>query len=312
MPRVQVKQVLSYGPVLVVIAALLWAFDGILRRSLYVLPPITIVFYEHLIGAVILAPFIARGFKFKSMTKQIWGLLILVSLLSGLLGTLWFTTALAMTNFIPFSVVFLLQKLQPLFAISTAALFLKEKITKKYAPWAALSLVAAYFVTFPNGMINLSTGAGTLGAALFAFGAAAAWGSSTTFSRMVLQKISHTQATGWRFALTTLFSLVGVFALGAQASLSAVGGSEVIRLVTIALSTGMVALWLYYRGLAKTEAKVATLLELVFPLVAVFIDMVLYKSFLQPTQYLAALVLVFAMYQVGKSGVVAEGDKIVA
>ena len=34
-------------------------------------------------------------------------------LLSGVLGTLWFTTALLQVNFIPFSVVFLLQKLQP-------------------------------------------------------------------------------------------------------------------------------------------------------------------------------------------------------
>lgn len=302
----QLQKVLSYGPVLIVIAALLWAFDGILRRSLYSLPPITIVFYEHLIGSLILAPFLVKGFQLKKMTKQVWGLLVGISLLSGLLGTLWFTTALAMTNFIPFSVVFLLQKLQPLFAITTAAFFLREKITKSYAPWAALSLIAAYFVTFPNGVINVSTGAGTLGAALFALGAAAAWGSSTTFSRMVLKKITHTQATSWRFTLTTIFSLVAVFILGAQSSLSSVGGAEVTRLLTIALSTGMVALWLYYRGLAKTEAKVATLLELAFPLVAVFIDMVLYKSFLQPSQYLAALVLVFAMYQVGKEGAQVE------
>jgi|GEM_PF-6089222 len=35
-------------------------------------------------------------------------------------------------------------------------------------------------------------------------------------------------------------------------------------------------------------------------LIAVFIDMFLYKTFLAPTQYLAAVVLMFAIYRVGK------------
>lgn len=291
------------GPVLIVIAALLWALDGVLRRSLFSLPPITIVFLEHLIGSLLLIPFVLRTFDAKKMTKQVWLLLTVIALLSGLLGTLWFTTALVKTNFIPFSVVFLLQKLQPIFAIVTAAVLLKEKVTKQYLPWAGMALVSAYFVTFPNGVVNFGTGGDTVTAALFAVGAAAAWGSATAFSRMLLTKIPHTQATGWRFFLTTLFAGVGLFILNAQASISAVEPSQLLRLLVIALSTGMLALWLYYRGLEKTEAKISTLLELAFPLLAVFIDMVLYKSFLQPTQYIAALVLMFAIYQVGKLGV---------
>ena len=41
------------GPVLIIIAALLWAFDGLIRQHLYTLPPITIIFFEHLIGFII-------------------------------------------------------------------------------------------------------------------------------------------------------------------------------------------------------------------------------------------------------------------
>lgn len=299
----QLKKIANLGPVLIVVAAALWALDGILRRSLFSLPPITIVFYEHLIGALLLAPFIARGFIKEKMSGKVWGLLIIISLLSGLLGTLWFTTALVKTNFIPFSVVFLLQKLQPLFAISSAAVLLNEKLTRKYIPWALLALLAAYFVTFPNGLVNFQTGAGTVIAALFALGAAAAWGTSTTFSRMVLKEIPHTQATGWRFILTTMFAGAGVFILGARQSIGAIEVSQLGRLLVIALSTGMVALWLYYRGLEKTQAKIATLLELTFPLLAVFIDMFVYQTYLVPTQYLAALVLMFAMYKVGQLGI---------
>lgn len=298
----QLKKYFSLGPLLIVMAAVLWALDGILRRSLYTLPPITIVFLEHLLGSVLLVPIVWKGYEAKKMTSQVWGLLLFVSLLSGLLGTLWFTTALIKTSYIPFSVVFLLQKLQPLFAISTAAVFLKEKISKDYLPWAVIALLAGYFVTFPNGMINMQTGGETVLAALFAFGAAAAWGSATTFSRMILQKISDSQALGWRFMITTVLAGIGLFVFNAQASLSQVTLAQIAMLLVIALSTGMVALWVYYRGLARTEAKIATILELAFPLLAVFIDMVMYKTFLQPGQYLAATVLFYAMYHVGKLG----------
>lgn len=294
------EKVWSTGPILIVIAAVLWALDGILRRSLYELPPVTIVFYEHLIGAILLAPFVADRFRLEKITKREWGLVIIIALMSGLLGTLFFTTALGQVNFIPFSVVFLLQKLQPLFAITSAALLLGEKVTRKYLPWAGLALLAAYFVTFPGGVVNVATGAGTAMAALFAFGAAACWGTATTFSRMLLLKVSNTMATGLRFITTTVFAGVAVAIMGQLPSLLMPTPSQFGRFVIIALSTGMVALWLYYRGLKQTEAKISTILELAFPLLAVFIDMFVYKSWLQPTQYLAAGVLMFAMYRVAK------------
>ena len=155
------------GPYLIIIAAILWALDGILRRSLFDLPPIIIVFYEHLIGLIILSPFLLFKIKKLRFSKKEWGALILISILSGVLGTLWFTTALIKVNFISFSVVFLLQKLQPIFATIFAVIFLKEKITGAYVKWALLALAAAYFVTFKNGLVNFDTGQGTIIAALF-------------------------------------------------------------------------------------------------------------------------------------------------
>src|SRR3989344_2210171 len=47
-------KVKQFGPLFIIIAALIWSFDGVLRRSLYSLPPAVIVFYEHILGAVIL------------------------------------------------------------------------------------------------------------------------------------------------------------------------------------------------------------------------------------------------------------------
>jgi len=288
------------GPVLIAIAALLWGLDGILRRSLYTLQPITIVFFEHLIGAIILLPFLIRIWGREKLTKNEWWAILLVSLLSGVLGTLFFTTALAKVNFIPFSVVFLLQKLQPVFTMAFAALVLKEKLTKHYAIWAAVAIGAAFFVTFPGGRVDMGDGGGAMMAALFALLAAIAWASSTAFSRYTLLNHSNTLITGLRFGLTTLMALPLVFMLGAKNELTTVNGSQFSYLLAIAFSTGMVALWIYYRGLKTTPASVSTIIELLFPLAAVFIDIFLYKTTLAPSQYFAAMILLFAAYRVAR------------
>lgn len=294
------SSVRTYGPPFIILAAVLWGLDGILRRSLFSLPPIIIVFYEHLLGAILIFPFVVRRWREEHWSRREWAALGLVSLLSGVLGTLWFTTALLKVNFIAFSVVFLLQKLQPVFAAGTAALLLKERLDHRYLRWAAVAVGAAYFVTFPGGIVNFGGGAGRAAAALFALGAAFAWGTSTAFSRFALLKHSQTLVTGYRFFLTVPLALFFVLGLGAKSHLDIPTTDQFLRLLAIALTTGMVALWIYYRGLKFTEAKVSTILELVFPLTAVVIDIVLYDTVLAGSQYLAAAVLLYAVYRVSR------------
>ena len=290
------------GPIFIIIAAFLWAFDGLIRQHLYTLPPITIIFFEHLIGLIILSPFIFQYVLRTRLTKRDWWLIVLIAVLSGLLGTLWFTTALGRVHFISISVVFLLQKLQPIFAITTAAIFLKEKLHKKYIIWAALALVSAYFVTFPNGAVNLQTGQGTIIAALYALGAAFAWGSSTTFSKMLLNKVDFKVSTFYRFLITLLVALPFLLLYGhtAAGSLAIPALPQFGLLALIAVSTGMVALLIYYRGLAKTPVHISTILELTFPFVAILLDFIVNYTVLSITQWVAALVLVGSIYKIAK------------
>ena len=129
------------GPIFIIIAAFLWAFDGLIRQHLYSLPPITIIFFEHLIGLIILSPFVFKYILATKPTRREWWLIVLIAILSGLFGTLWFTTALGKIGYITVSVVFLLQKLQPIFAITTARIFLKEQMDKRYIKWAIIAIV---------------------------------------------------------------------------------------------------------------------------------------------------------------------------
>jgi drug/metabolite transporter (DMT)-like permease len=287
------------GPMLITAAAVLWAFDGIIRRSLFSLSPLAIVFFEHLTGTLFLLPMILKTRW--GAVKKVAGPLAFVTVFSGLLGTLWFTSALLAVQFIPFSVVFLLQKLQPVFAVGSAKLLLKEQVSKQYLLFALLALIAAYFVTFPNGRVSWNE-PGSAIAALYALGAAFGWGVSTTFSKKMLTVLPSQQATGVRFVATTL--LAGVVLLVTQG----IGGTPLptaaqwSRFVFIALSTGMGALLVYYHGLKKTPVRVATILELVFPLLAVAIDAMVYHTSLLPSQYVAAAILLYAASRVAQTG----------
>ena len=288
------------GPIFILVAATLWAFDGLIRQHLYTLPPITIIFFEHLFGLIILFPFVFKYLFKTKLSSREWGLVVLVSVLSGLLGTLWFTTALVKVNFISISVVFLLQKLQPIFAITSARIFLKEKLDKRYIKWALLAVLSAFFVTFPNGYVNLTTGAGTAIAALYALGAAFAWGTSTTFSKMLLGKVDFKISTFYRFLITVLIALPVLLLFGQGASLSTPTISQFGFLALIAVSTGMVALLFYYRGLAKTSVHISTILELTFPFIAIMLDMIVNNTVLSVSQWAAAFVLVFSIYQIAR------------
>lgn len=292
---------IKYGSTAVVVAALLWSLDGLLRRHLYSLPAPVIVFWEHVFGLVLLAPIIIASFKaFKKLTRKQWLAIIGVSFLSGAVGTILYTAALGRVNFIPFSVVVLLQQLNPIFAIGAAAVLLKEPLTKKFFGLAAVALVGAYLVSFPDLSVNLSTGKGTLIAALFAVGAAASWGVSTAFSRYALKDTSSLHITAARFGFTPIFALLFVFLSGSTSSLGALTFEQFKYIVAITFSTGLVALMIYYFGLKRVLASRAAVLELAWPASAVFVGYVWLDQGLSATQIVGALLLTGTIYLIAK------------
>nr|MBP9782027.1 DMT family transporter [Candidatus Woesebacteria bacterium] len=126
------------------------------------------------------------------------------------------------------------------------------------------------------------------------------WGIGTTFSKLLLNEVSEKAGIVLRYYGATVLAFMAIFVLGKSDQIITVAPTEIGRLIFIAFTTGLAAMYLYYKGLKVTQAKVATIMELTFPLLAVFVDMFLYKTFLAPTQYLAAGVLLFAMYRVSK------------
>src|SRR3989344_3583682 len=151
----------KYSFLFIVLASVLWSLDGLLRRSLYTLPPTVVVFYEHLLGFVLLFPFLVKQLSLiKKLSKRNFLAFLWIALLSGVLGTVMYTAALGQVGYIKYSVVVLLQQLQPLFVVVFARLVLKEHITSLYLRWAGLALVAAYLLSFPTLAIRFSQNRG--------------------------------------------------------------------------------------------------------------------------------------------------------
>lgn len=291
----------KYSFLFIVLASILWSFDGLLRRSLYALPSMIVVLYEHVIGLILLLPFIAKDLpKLRLLTRKDVLAFLWISLMSGVLGTVMYTAALGQINYIQYSVVVLLQQIEPLFALIFAQILLHEKITRRYTIWAIPAVLSAYLVSFPDLRINLTTQSGQVMAVFLAIGAAFAWGSSTAFSRFVLKKIPFQVATAIRFGLTIPLAFGFVISTGATSQLTNLAASQWHALFLIALTTGMVAMLIYYRGLKFTEAKVSAIAELTWPLSAVFIGYYFFNERLTLTQIAGAGILLISMYQIGK------------
>ncbi|HSX45917.1 MAG TPA: DMT family transporter [Candidatus Saccharimonadia bacterium] len=291
----------KFGAPALIVAALLFSVDGLLRRHLFALPAPVIVFWEHTLGFLILLPFILASLKyFKQLTRKQWFAIAGVAFLSGAVATILYTAALGRIQYIPFSVVVLLQQLNPVFAISTAALLLHEPLSRRFYALSAVALVAAYFLWLPHGTVNLSTGKGTFMAGLMALGAAAAWGISTAFSKYSLKNTSTVHITALRFGITPFFALIFVALSGSMHAVGSITLDQLKYLVAITFSTGMVALLIYYFGLKRVMASQSAILELAWPISAVVVGYIWLGQGLTGEQAAAAAVLTGAIYFIAR------------
>lgn len=290
------KAVKYLGPGAVMLAAVLWAVDGLLRQKLSDVPAFQIILLEHAIGAVVFLPVLIRGWKeVTALRERAWISVAWVSILGGIVGTVAYTKALSYVEYIDLTVVVLLQKLQPLFAISLAAVVLKEKLTRRFFILAVVALLGGYLVTFGSSSIA-QMNEKTMVAALLAFVAAFAWGSSTVLGKHALKRLSFFTLTALRLWVTAIVAGTIFLSLWNRPDVLALSSDQWITILIIVFSTGSVALFIYYFGLKKVPASHATIYELFWPLTAVLFDWVLKGHVLQPMQILGALLLLGASF----------------
>lgn len=287
----------ALGALAVVLAAVLWSADGFLRQELYSAPSMLVVALEHAFGTLLYAPFVARGWAtVRSLRGRDWALLVGLCAVSGLLALFLYTKALSYVGYVPLSVVVLLQKTQPFFAVACAVVLLRERLTPRFVAAGLAAVAGGYLTTFGWNAPDWSADGSTIAAALMAVGAAACWGGATAFSKKLLDGRSPAVLTGLRLAVTAVMACALSAALGQAGAAAALTASQWISLVAIACTAGGVALGIYYWGLRRIPASHSTVYELAWPLSAMALDYGVNGVVLSPAQLAGGAVLLAAMF----------------
>ena len=300
----------AWGPALVFLAAVLWATDAPFRAHLTEgLSSNFIVFGEHFVDVLIAIPILIWNWAdVKKISWREWLAIAVIAIGGSALASVAFTQAFHYVN--P-SVAILLQKVQPLIAITLAGVFLGEKLRKNFWLWAFLALFGAYLISFPQLTPQLYTGEvfnpNTMGV-LLALAAAVLWGGSTVLGKYVLRTTAFQTLTALRFIVAFIF--LGF--LNAFQHTFPVWGSvtptDWLFIAIIALASGVFSLFLYYFGLQYTKASIATLAELGFPLAAVVVNAYFIVGVMQPGttlglyvgQWLGTMLLLLALYMLSR------------
>ena len=279
-------------PALAVIgAAILWSLDGYIRQNLFALPSFLIISLEHVIGAIIFFPLLIKGWtEIYTLSQRGWISVLWISICGGVLGTFFYTKALSYVEYIDLSVVVLLQKLQPFFAIALAAIILREKITKRFFILAVTAVVGGYLITFGNNPIA-NWNDKTIIAALLALLAAFSWGSSTVLGKHALNQISFMTITALRLTITAAITLFIIISNSQYELITEMSFTNWSYIILIVISSGSIALFIYYYGLNHLPASHVTIYELFWPLSAVTIDWFIYERVMTAYQFIGAIIL---------------------
>ncbi len=290
-------------------AAMMWGFDAVvLTPRLFNLNVIYVVFMLHALPFAVMQPILFREYAWiKKMRPSDLTFLFLVALFGGAIGTIAIVKALFLVEFKHLTVVALLQKLQPVFAILLARVVLKERLSKYFLLWSIIAIIGGYFLTFEFNVPTLAHNGKMLPAALFALLAAFSFGSATVFGKRILGLLPFQTALFFRYGLTTLIMLVFVLATGTLSQVAVTTQTNWVFFCIIGLTTGSGAILLYYYGLRHISAGVATICELLFPISSILFDYIFNGNVLSPIQWFSATIMLFAIYQIGTAPPAVKG-----
>lgn len=288
------------GAAAICAAAALWGLDGVvLTPRLHNLQVLWVVFLLHAMPFLLMQPFLGRAYsRLRHLDLGQWATLIAVAVSGGVLGTLAIVRALFLVDFNQLSVVVLLQKFQPVFAVLLAALLLNERLTRGFLGWVAVAVGGGYLLTFGWSLPDVSGGARSIEAAGMALLAAASFGAATVFGKRLLDSLHFGDATFARYGLTTVLTAALLLVTGTGLPFASVTRENWMMISIIAVTTGSGALFLYYFGLQRVPARIAAICELCLPLSAVAFDYFVNGSLLSPIQIAGALLMIGSITRV--------------
>lgn len=295
------KKLFSYkGAIAISLAAMMWGIDGVLLTpNLYNLDVPFVVMMLHLLPFIFMSLFLYKEFsRLKEFSKSQLLVLLLIALLGGCVGTQAIVKALFLVNFKHLTAVVMIQKLQPVFAILLATIFLREKLSNRFILWASMAIMAGYFMTFGWALPDFETGGDTVLASLFALLAAFSFGSATVLGKKAVGTMDFKTTTFYRYMFTSIIMIVWVAIASDFKEIMEVTTINWTMFALIGLTTGSGAVLLFYYGLKRVPAVVSTICELMFPITALLLDYFVHGTHLTFIQIVAVFVMIFSIIMI--------------
>jgi drug/metabolite transporter, DME family len=299
--RTTVRSTAAGGLAVVALAASLWGTDGLIRGQLALeLSPAVLVFYEHLLLVILLAPVLWKvGPVVRRLDTRQRIALLVIGVGASAIATALFTAAFRAAG--P-TTPLLLQKVQPLVAVVAARVLLGERTGPRFGLYLGAGLVGAVLISVPDP--TAASWADARGG-LFALGAAVLWAFGTVLGRFLSDTIAPKELTALRFAVGLPAAAVVLLAQHGPSGVGEVAGDDLVPLLLLVLIPGLLAMRLYYVGLAGAPASGATIAELAFPLTAVIIGRFVLGDVLTASQWVGLgllLATVVALSLAGRAG----------
>jgi drug/metabolite transporter (DMT)-like permease len=282
---------------LVIAGASMWGLETFWRvRLIKKFDPDILVFHEHWMGLCLTLPFLIVGAgALRGVSRKAVVSMVASGVLGSALGTVCFTEALARLNS---SLANLLLNVQPVISVLVSWFWLRERPRRRFYPWAAVALACGIAMAWSPDAVRSphSLGLGLL----FIAATALCWGASTTFGRAAMIEIDFKTGAALRY----LIGAVATFAL------AALNGNVVERLrwsVLVTTSTlkdmaGLLVVaavtptFLYFAGLARTRASVATFAEMAQTFASLVITWGVLGDSLSPQQVAAGVLLLVSVF----------------
>ncbi len=260
-----------------------------------------LVFHEHWMGLALTLPFLVGGARaLREVSRKAVVSMVGSAVLGSALGTVCFTQALALLN--P-SLANLLLNVQPVVSVLVSWAWLRERPRPLFYPWALVALACGVTMAWSRDAMTsphrLSLGL------LFLAGTAVCWGASTTFGRAAMLEIDFKTGTALRYLIGTAATLViaGVHGdLGARMRWGVVLAPDTLwQMSGLLVVAAITPTFLYFAGLARTQASVATFAEMAQTFASLLVTWGVMGNPLRPQQVMAGVVLLVAVAFINRS-----------
>ncbi|MDA8791966.1 DMT family transporter [Bacteriovoracaceae bacterium] len=286
------------GALFIIISTALWALDTLIRYPLVNsgFNSIKLVLLEHIILCLILGVlFFKPLLNLRKLSLKNMFSFIMIGGFGSAIATISFTQAF---NYLNPSLVIVLQKLQPIIAILFARIFLKEVITKQFILLAILCLFGSFLISIDDLLKVFEAGNNLVYAengVILGFGlvliSVFGWGLATVFGKELRNKgFSEQELLLGRFFIGLIFSIPFFIIMSEDLSLTT-SVEDLSKISLMVLISGILAMYLYYKGLNLVTAKNCTLLELFFPFFAILLNWVFLDKTLNTVQLMGAGIL---------------------